>query len=109
MNLEQKLRELGYDPDQSPMAAAMIARMSNEVSEAHRRFVIDAARGEAERAIRALADVMSEEPAEEPDVEWGCCDNPRPRILEANGRLFCRSCLLYLDAKREDGGASDDS
>lgn len=26
-----------------------------------------------------------------------CCDNPSPRILEKNNRLFCGNCKRYLD------------
>lgn len=26
-----------------------------------------------------------------------CCDDPRPRILEKNGRQFCANCRRYLD------------
>lgn len=28
-----------------------------------------------------------------------CCDNPSPRILEKDGRLFCGNCRRYLDTK----------
>lgn len=30
-----------------------------------------------------------------------CCADPKPRVLEANGRLFCESCHRYLDKQRE--------
>lgn len=57
---------------------------------------------------RAFADAAGDlEEAGKEDIDWGCCDEPRPRILEANGRLFCASCRLYLD-RREEGGAEDE-
>lgn len=28
-----------------------------------------------------------------------CCDDPRPRIGEATGRIFCSSCHTYLDSR----------
>lgn len=31
-----------------------------------------------------------------------CCGAPDPRILEKNGRSFCRNCRRYLDVKVED-------
>lgn len=31
-----------------------------------------------------------------------CCDAPDPRILEKNGRSFCRNCRRYLDAKPDE-------
>lgn len=30
-----------------------------------------------------------------------CCDDPKPRILESNGRVFCGTCRRYLDAPSE--------
>ena len=30
-----------------------------------------------------------------------CCDDPKPRILEANGRVFCGTCRRYLDSRAE--------
>lgn len=26
-----------------------------------------------------------------------CCENPTPRVLSSNGRMFCGSCRRYLD------------
>lgn len=107
MNLEQWW-ELGYGPE-SPMLQKLQKYqrdMATSLEMAEMIFTLIA--HDAEKLMAAFADINTREPAEEPDVEWGCCDNPRPRILEANGRLFCRSCLKYLDTQREDGGASSE-
>lgn len=38
-----------------------------------------------------------------------CCDDPDPRFLEKNGRMFCNNCHRYLDhppsAPRDDDEA----
>ena len=36
------------------------------------------------------------------DNDWGCCDDPQPRIHEQSGRMFCRSCRRFLDVQRSD-------
>ena len=28
-----------------------------------------------------------------------CCSDPKPRISETTGRMFCASCRRYLDVK----------
>jgi hypothetical protein len=97
--LEDRLRSLGYD-ESSPMWHAMLARYQ---SGAEMTFTLTGV--EAEKTAAWFAD-LAEEPDVEP-VEWGCCEDPQPAILETNNRLFCRNCRRYLD-RREDGGASDD-
>lgn len=38
-----------------------------------------------------------------------CCDDPRPRIGEASGRVFCATCRSYLDARPDPAQSGDKS
>lgn len=53
--------------------------------------------GDALRSARRARDL-------EVDL-MSCCDDPKPRISDATGRVFCGSCRLYLDARPQE--ASD--
>lgn len=33
------------------------------------------------------------------EIKTTCCDDPRPRMLESNGRMFCGNCKAYLDRR----------
>ena len=33
------------------------------------------------------------------ETKGSCCGDPKPRILETSGRLFCGSCRKYLDTR----------
>jgi hypothetical protein len=46
------------------------------------------------------ATILSLVPAETmafTELDGSCCDDPRPRVNERNGRMFCGSCKTYLD------------
>ena len=100
--LEERLRELGYDPAASPMAAAMLAKYQRDAAARLAKYQSDLDVAAWFTDLAESGDAPDIEP-----VEWGCCDDPQPAILETNNRLFCRNCRRYLD-RREDGGASDD-
>lgn len=70
-------------------------------------------------ALGADTSVGSEDMTTEPEIEedgdepppyveptlvitskGSCCENPQPRILEKNGRMFCNNCHVYLDKPR---------
>lgn len=50
--------------------------------------------GDALRSARRARDL-------EVDM-MGCCDDPKPRISDATGRVFCGSCRRYLDGRSQD-------
>lgn len=37
----------------------------------------------------------------EVDIDWGCCDEPDPRVHNATGRFFCANCRRWLDRREE--------
>lgn len=88
--LRERLEGLGYD-EGSPLYAAMLARMRSE---------------------RGWTPPPHDDLAKRPlDKQWSCCEDPQPRVLERNARLFCYSCRRYLDAQNDqrpkDGRAVD--
>jgi hypothetical protein len=34
-----------------------------------------------------------------PHVDWGCCDDPAPRVHDGTGRFFCYNCRRWLDQR----------
>ena len=56
----------------------------------------------AAAATGALAEAIG------PAVRGSCCDDPKPRVLERSGRMFCASCRRYLDRPAEQEEERDD-
>lgn len=46
------------------------------------------------------------DPTPQEEFNMQCCNDPKPRISQASGRLFCGSCKRYLDQapKEENDG-----
>lgn len=108
-SLRDQLQALGYDPQTSPMAAAMLARANHDAEMMLRTqasITMTMSDLDVEALNRAFAELTEDSPEPKVDIDWGCCEDPQPRILETNNRLFCRNCRLYLD-RREEGDASD--